>query len=239
VKKRSPRGLFNINEMAFNISSEDWVLTCIEDGEVWARTTLEKAGIQIAAGSELSLTSKRSTADPVHQAAVTLFQARKLREWLKQSQDAGGLASWQAFQSAFRMGQFLFAAFSGTLIEVEPLLDTGRKVRFGGQDGARAASENIHENSFPVVPASYPNVGTGVIPANGFCWYRRHTQPPRFPWYRRHTYLLNLNLIEGRYPQTGQGQRRDSDDPAQMDEPQRIAVRVLGQSLGDASWSRE
>jgi hypothetical protein len=165
VKKRSPRGLFNINEMAFNISSEDWVLTCIEDGEVWARTTLEKAGIQIAAGSELSLTSKRSTADPVHQAAVTLFQARKLREWLKQSQDAGGLASWQAFQSAFRMGQFLFAAFSGTLIEVEPLLDTGRKVRFGGQDGARAASENIHEK--------FISRGTGVIPER---WYRRHTR---------------------------------------------------------------
>lgn len=142
MKKRSPRGLFNINEMTFNKSSEDWVLTCIADGEAWARTTLEKAGIQIAAGSELTLTSKRSSADTVHQAAVTLFQARKLREWLEQSQDAGGLASRQAFQSAFRMGQFLFAAFTGTLVEVEPLLDTGRKVRFGGQDGAKAASEN-------------------------------------------------------------------------------------------------
>jgi hypothetical protein len=134
--KRSPRGLFDLKPMGAKITDEEWVISRIEDGEAWALATLRKAGLEVVRGSELDLTSKRPAADPVHLAAVTVFQARRLREWLKTSQAAGAPAAELAFHSAFRMAQFMYAAFLGSLVEIEPIIDAGRRTRFGGTDGA-------------------------------------------------------------------------------------------------------
>lgn len=144
--KKSPRGLLSVQPER-DPNEAERIKSYILDLEKWSEAHIQKAGLTVKPGSEIKLAESRASADSVFHALVVAHQIRKLKAWLGVIEMRGEEEHSLAVHSAYRMAQLLFAGFQGAMTDLEPVLDAGRKVKFGGEAGAERRRDSQQFNT--------------------------------------------------------------------------------------------
>jgi hypothetical protein len=145
--KVSPRGLFKLQSADDREGVAARVERHVADGEAWAKHVLDAAGINVEPSKAIDLAEKRPQVDAVHQALVVIHQARRLRTALSIARSKGSETGFQALWAADRMAQFLYAGTMGALVEIEPIIDSGRRSKLSGEDSGKKRRQWIESRN--------------------------------------------------------------------------------------------